>query len=47
MQKQVSRAFLVMTEPADITQHSGKAKPLSEQARRLLQKLHADQLRRR
>ncbi|UFS65727.1 hypothetical protein LO749_03980 [Paracoccus denitrificans] len=47
MQKQVSRAFLVMTGPADITQRNGKAKPLREQARRLLQKLHADQLRRR
>lgn len=47
MQKQVSRAFLVMTGPADITQRSGKAKPLREQARRLLQKLYADELRRR
>lgn len=45
MQKRVSRAFLVMTGPADITRRNGEAKPLRPQARRLLQKLHADQLR--
>lgn len=47
MQKRVSRAFLAMTGPADITRRTGEAKPLRPQARRLLQTLHADQLRRR
>ncbi|RWR13244.1 hypothetical protein [Paenirhodobacter populi] len=47
MQKQVSRAFLAMTGPADITRRTGEAKPLRLQAQRLAEKLHADQLRRR